>query len=107
MAETPESDRALFDRLSRQPSLVARERPSWGFAVGLGAIAVGGLILFVSLDAARTASPPVMTSATVQPAQIAVATPAPVQPMLVMPVQQAGPVDDAGAEQSLRWHLPA
>jgi hypothetical protein len=66
-----ESDRALFERLSRRPSLVARERPSWGFTVALGAIAVGGLILFLSLDAARTAQPAVVTSDVVRPSPAA------------------------------------
>jgi type IV secretion system protein VirB10 len=108
MAEdTPESDRALFDRLSRQRSLVARERPSWGFAVGIGAIAVGGLILFVSLDAARTAAPQALTSADVTPPPIAPATSPQPQPALAVPVQQAAPVDTTAADQSLRWHAPA
>ncbi len=102
-----ESDRALFERLSRQPSVVARERPSWGFTVALGAIAVGGLILFLSLDAARTAQPAVVTSDVVRPAQ-----PAPVaaplsQAVQLVPVSAAPASDDAAAEQAQHLHAPA
>ncbi len=102
-----ESDRALFDRLSRRPSPVARERPTWGFTVGLGAIAVGGLILFLSLDAARTAQPAVVTSDVVHPSQaapaVAVAQPAQAVPLSVTPAAS----DDSANEQSQRWHAPA
>jgi type IV secretory pathway VirB10-like protein len=103
-----ESDRALFERLSRRPSPVARERPSWGFTVGLGAIAVGGLILFVSLDAARTAQPAVVTSDVVRPAQPVVLAASAVQPVpaAVIPVTSAAS-DDAADEQSQRLHAPA
>jgi type IV secretion system protein VirB10 len=109
MAEKlPESDRALFERLSRQPSAVARERPSWGFTVALGAIAVGGLILFVSLDAARTAQPAVVTSDAVRPARPAPVAAVVAPPMQAVPIRVApATTDDAAAEQSQRWHAPA
>jgi type IV secretion system protein VirB10 len=102
-----DTDRALFERLSRQPSSVARERPSWGFTVALGAIAVGGLILFVSLDAARTAQPAVVTSDVVRPVQaMAVAVPV-AQPMQAMPLRVVPTSDDAAAEQAQHLHAPA
>lgn len=106
--QTSESDRALFERLSRPPSPVVRDRPSWGFTVGLGAIAVGGLILFLSLDAARTAQPQAVTSDVFRPTQAVVAAPPAAPPAAVTSVQPAPATgNDAAAEQSLRWHAPA
>jgi type IV secretory pathway VirB10-like protein len=102
-----ETDRALFERLSRQPSAIARERPSWGFTVALGAIAVGGLILFLSLDAARTAQPAVVTSDVVRPAQPETVAAPVAQPMQLVPMRAAPAIDDAAAEQSQHLHAPA
>jgi type IV secretion system protein VirB10 len=102
-----ESDRVLFERLSRRPSAVVRERPSWGFTVALGAIAAGGLLLFLSLDAARTAQPALVTSDVVHPAQPMPTAAVLAQPAQAMPIRVAPASDDAAAEQSQRWHAPA
>jgi type IV secretory pathway VirB10-like protein len=87
---------AVFERFSRPLSAVARNDVPWGFAAGLGGIAILAAIVFFSLNHSRTAHVEAVKPAP-RPVAIAHAAPPPpiarvvavAQPVIAAPVQEA------------------
>jgi type IV secretion system protein VirB10 len=96
---------AVFDRFSRPLTSVARNDVPWGFAAGLGFIALLALVVFLSLNHNRTTR--TAPAAAPHPAAIAQAFPPLAPAVRALPVVPLTPVADPVRETTGRLGAPA